>query len=309
MPISVGMNPHLEAALDTGRGFVARSALPTHQGAIQGALQRGDIVAVLPGIYARAATASDLSTVARAVRLRDPDAVVIRESAAHLQGWWEVPRPEKLQVASVRLRTSRRLTLERRAIPRHLTRTLDGLRTTSRAMTAVELVDTLGPVALDNALRRGVPLAELRRAAESRLHCRGVVGRRWWVARSSTRPFSPAERAAHEALRAASLGGWTANAPILDERGDVIGYGDLVFDDLDLVLEIDGRHHLVDPQLSRDRRRDRRFATRGWMVVRLPADLALSEPAAFVDEARDIVSARRTALDRRAALQAVKICE
>jgi hypothetical protein len=79
---------------------------------------------------------------------------------------------------------------------------------------------------------------------------------------------SPAERLAIMWLHRARITGWSANVPIEDADG-VIGVGDIVFRDVKLVVEIDGRaHHSTVEAFERDRERRNRLVAAGWTVLR-----------------------------------------
>lgn len=288
------MRWELNEVLDSGGGVVSRAEYPEHARAMEWARRQGELVPVLRGVYARADAATRRDVLARAVRLRDPGSVVVRESAAVLMGWGEVPIPAVLQVASVRLRSREDFLVERRRVPAGLRRRADGFVTTSRALTALDLVDTMGGRALDDALRRGVTLAELRRACEQTGHRRGHALRRLMLDDSRDQPWSPAERAAHRALRGASdITGWVANKRIYDRHGELLAVGDLVFEDQLLVIEIDGEgYHLTATLIERDYARDLRLARAGWTVVRIPASLVVRNPGEFVRSVRDITSRR-----------------
>lgn len=292
------MRADLKQAL-AATGVVSRRGRPDLIGAIDGARRRGELVSVLPGVYAERSRAEDLLIRARAARLRDPDCVVIKDSAAALLGWSEIPPLADLRVASLRLRSRRGLLAEHRTIPRQHTRLVDGVRTTSRALTALELTAEHGSSVVDDALRRGVRLADLRAALAALAGRRGQLLRREVVADSRDRPFSPAERQAHRVLRRASgLPRWRGNVEFCDDSGRLVAVGDIVIDSLLLVLEIDGRAHLSPEQVVRDKRKDLWFSVRGWQVVRLDA-LLTRDPDAFLRTVREVIAARRRVLVRR----------
>lgn len=279
-------------------GVVSRKGRPDLIGAIDVARRRGELTSVLPGVYAEPSRAGELLVRARAARLRDPNCVVIKDAAAALMGWEHVPTPRDLQVASLRLRSRPGLIVERRSVPRHLTRTIDGVRTTSRALTALELTPDHGTAVVDDAMRRGVRLIELQSALAMRKGSRGQRGRRLIVDDSRDRPFSPAERAAHRALREASgLPRWQGNVEFRDGQERLIAVGDIVFDSLLLVLEIDGRGHRDPQQAARDRRKDLWLSLRGWQVVRLDAVLT-QDAKDFLRTVRQVIAARRGVLRR-----------
>ncbi|MCC6900234.1 MAG: DUF559 domain-containing protein [Polyangiaceae bacterium] len=58
-----------------------------------------------------------------------------------------------------------------------------------------------------------------------------------------------------------------------------------------LVIEVDGRCHAR--QRGRDARKDRQLARLGWHVLRLDADLVLSEPDEALAQVREALAAAR----------------
>ena len=294
----VGVHPDLRKALGRGGGVVARLAHPELRHALDWAVRCRDLVPVLYGVYATPDDATTLLTRARAASLRDRRCVVVRESAAALLGWREFPEPADLQVASTRLRERPGFRVERRAVPRRLARRVDGVLVTSRALTALDLVDVHGPGAIDDALRRGVSLADLSQAVNLVPHRRGHLARRRLIAESGGRPFSPAERRAHTLLRAAGVVGWVGNREFRSADGFVVSVGDLVFEEWGMILEIDGRQHLQPEAILRDRARDLWLGTQGWAVYRVEAGMLLHDPVAFVRLVGDLLAGRSLALHR-----------
>lgn len=289
------MHHQLMEALAAGNGLIARRALPHLHRAIDAALRGGDLTAVLPGIYARPADAATLQARARAACLADPDAVVTGCAAAILSGWTHVPTPDEVTVASHRLRAQRPgFRFERRTIDRELTRRVDGVRITTRPLTTLDLALELGDHHLDDGLRRGVEPAKLRRALDLSTGRRGFGRLRPLVEAVRDRPWSKLERRAHEQLREAGIGGWLANRAIYAGRDDRIGYGDLVFTEIRLVIELDGlATHSSSSDKARDTVRDLRLARIGWEVIRMSGSWVTANPEEFVAAVRDIVRTRQ----------------
>lgn len=288
------MHPHLDEALELGHGVLDRRRHPTLRHQIDRAVRLRELVRVLPNVYARAGDAASLETRARAACLADPDAVVTGLAAGVIGGWKELVRPEVVDVASPRVHTEwAGVRLERRRVPRDLTRVVDGVRITTFPLTAVDLALREGPARLDDALRRGIEMVKIRAAFERTRGRRGygALGRELDAMRDE--PWSRLECAAHEVLREAGIAGWRANRALLAGPGDRIGYGDLVFEDLRLVIELDGKgFHSEDGHARRDRARDLRLVRVGWEVIRLDSDRVFKTPAEFVDVVRDILRSR-----------------
>lgn len=288
------MNPLLNEALAAGRGILARRDHPELAGPIDAARRRGQLKSVLTGVYAQTDTAARLDIRCRAVAVADPDAVVAGSAAALLHGWDEVDEPLVICAASNSLRDRIGFEFERRTIPARLVRRLPGVRITSRALTAVDLVPQLGSAIIDQALRRKVPLDELHQALALTPNRPGNRLRREVLADSRDRPWSPAERASHRALRGHGVRGWVANYAVISAAAaPVTAYCDIAFPRLKLAIGIDGdAHHASKAANRRDRLRDQELARLGWQVVRVSAHCVMADPDDFVALVRDLVRVR-----------------
>ncbi|NLA28292.1 MAG: DUF559 domain-containing protein, partial [Propionibacterium sp.] len=161
------------------------------------------------------------------------------------------------------------------------------------SLTALDLVPTLGAQAIDDALRRGVPLADLHSARAATAGRAGNGYIQQLLSDSRDEPWSQAERIAHRALRDAGISGWRANVTISLGR-DRDAKPDLCFSGLALIIEIDGwKYHRDRQSFVRDRRRDADLAALGWQVVRFPASDVLRDPRGFATAVRRIVTARQ----------------
>lgn len=296
------MHPQLAHELDRAHGVLDRRKHPGLRHQVDHAVRQGLLVRVLPNIYARPDHADSLETRARAVCLSDPDAVVTGRAAAEIGGWTALGRPTALDVATPRVHDAwRGVRLERRRVPRGLVRTVDGVRITTFPLTALDLALREGPARLDDALRRGIELDRIREALTATPRRRGYAGLRRELDLVRDRPWSRLECAAHELLRGASITGWRANRAILAGPGERVGYGDLVFEDLWLVVELDGSgYHSEDGDATRDKVRDLRLARLGWEVVRLGSEVVFKTPEEFVAIVRDLVRTRQRRLPKPA---------
>lgn len=296
--MNMDVHPLLCDALAAGRGVLAR---PDHTGLtnlIDVARRNGQLVSVLPGVYAEPASAGRLEIRCRAVMTADPAAVIIGTAAAILHGWDAMAEPEVVQAASGSLRSRRGFDFERRRVPARLTRNVRGIRITSRALTAVDLIPELGSGIVDQALRRHVPLHELRQALQLTPNRPGNSLRREVLADSRDQPWSPAERLAHRVLRAHNVRGWVANhAVIASADTPVVAYCDIALPRLRLAIEIDGdAHHASVSALRRDRLRDEALARLGWQVVRISAHRVMDDPDGFAALVRDLARIRAAQL-------------
>ncbi len=270
-----------------------RSDHPELIHSLDDALKHGRIVAPFRSVYIDAARSGCLLTRARALQLADPDAVVCGVTAAHIVGWGGIEEPEALTAGNTLLDSRPGFALSRQRIPRRMTRMFDDIRVTRLSLTALDLVPTLGAKAIDDALRRGVPLADLHSARAATAGRAGNGYIQQLLSDSRDEPWSEAERVAHRALRDAGISGWRANVTIsLGWYRDA--KPDLCFSALALIIEIDGwKYHRDRESFVRDRRRDADLAGLGWQVVRFPASDVLRDPKGFADAVHRIITTRQ----------------
>jgi hypothetical protein len=221
-------------------GVVARRDHPELATTLRYLVRRGALARVLPGVYAATDEAASVPTRLRALSRVDPDAILVGAVAARLSFWPDV----RVEVVECAVRHSRApqagYRFTRRQIPAELVVNRAGLRLTSPALTALDLCATVGGEAIDQALRtRATTLAHLQRAMELTTARVGNPARRQLLLDSRAEPWSEAERSFHRLLRKAGITGWRANRPVI-----LLGstfYVDIVFRQLKLVIEIDGR--------------------------------------------------------------------
>lgn len=89
------------AELLTHYDVITRRDYPQIASQIDYALRSGELARILPGVYAPRDLATDWRTVAKAVPLWDPAAVIIGETAAALT-FWEELRPRTVEVVTAR---------------------------------------------------------------------------------------------------------------------------------------------------------------------------------------------------------------
>ncbi|MFP5417015.1 MAG: endonuclease domain-containing protein [Actinomycetes bacterium] len=274
---------------------VIAQRFPTLRNQLGRAFERGEAARVLPGVFALAEMAGRLDVRALAVCRRFPGAVLLAETAAVLTYAPTRDHPRLVHVAQKSVR-QQGFVLERREIPEPFVGTAAGLRFTLPAWTALDLALTHGSGAIDEALREGVKLDDLEMALTHHSPRRGTARLRGWLVEASERPWSPAERQGHQALRDAGITGWRGNVAVrLPNR---LAYVDVGFEDITLGIEIDGyEHHGTRRAFVGDRMRDAELGTLGWQIHRLPASLVLDEPALFVELVAQLVARRKALLD------------
>lgn len=98
------------------------------------------------------------------------------------------------------------------------------------------------------------------------------------------------EAALARVLRVASLPPYRLNADVVDEDGTWLARGDVVFEALKLVVEVDGeRWHLSADRWTADVERHTRLEIAGWTVLRYPASRVLRDPGGVVAEISAVV--------------------
>ncbi len=274
-------------------GAIARRDHPGLQSAVRHLLRRGELVAVLPGVYARRDEATTVRTRVRALMLADPDAVVTGQAAAQLSFWPQLP-VDRVTAAIRHARPAGPpgFSFVKRNVPSELIVQPNRVRLTSPALTALDLCDDVGGDAIDHALRsRMTTLAHLNEALELTTWRRGNRRRRQLLLDSRDEPWSAAERRCHRLLRAAGISGWRANLPIeIDEQAYFVDVG---FKKLKLALEIDGReYHIGIEVFEIDRWRQNRMVLDGWMVLRFTWRMLEDHPDEVVEMVRNALAQR-----------------
>ena len=148
-------------------GVIALRDHPELVGPIRWLVRRGDLHAVLPGVYAPRPAVHTFDTRIRALMAWDPSAVLVAAAAARVSFW------PTIQVPSSRVRSSTigsrnsDFTFSRRQVPAELVVSRARLLYTSPALTALDLCESLSGDAIDEALRT-------RATTLKHLHVRGT---------------------------------------------------------------------------------------------------------------------------------------
>jgi very-short-patch-repair endonuclease len=274
----------------TARGVIAGRDHPELRGAIEWRLRTGDLVAVLPGIYAPVAVASLTATRIAAVAAWDAEAVLTHEAAAVMSFWPSLPVPAVRCAVRHARRPQPGFAFARSNLPAELVWRRGLLRLTAPALTALDLCETSGGDAIDHALRTRATTLELMRSALAMTPKRaGNPRRRQLLLDSRDEPWSAAERVFHGLLRAAGITGWKANQPL--RLGDQTIHPDVVFRRLRLVVEIDGREFHSDPEVFEvDRRRQNLLVLHGWRILRVTWTMIRSEPDQVIAMVREAMA-------------------
>ncbi|MFA7266124.1 MAG: DUF559 domain-containing protein [Candidatus Nanopelagicales bacterium] len=161
-------------------------------------------------------------------------------------------------------------------------RTVAGIDTVTRERAVVDSLRLLpiedGRTVLYRALQlRWVDANLLDHWCDALRNRRGVDLLRAHLKDAQQGTHAESERLLVRLLRLHRIQGWRANMPVHDEQG-LIGYGDIVFPAIRLVIEVDGRAwHSDHERFQRDRTRQNRLINSGCRVLRFTwADLTES---------------------------------
>ena len=243
---------------------------------IQRAVSRGDLVRLLPGVYG---TDGSFRSRILAMRVWDENAILIGSTAARMT-WWPDLRDDVVRVSSRRQSSHRPgFELHRLQLPSDLVLDIPGHRCVLPSLSVLQLIPLMGPVCIDEALRRrATSIAALQHALRSVPNRAGNQECLRYLRLSRDEPWSHLEREAHQLLREAGLTGWRANHPVRIPSGLV--YLDIAFLRLRIAVEVDGfKYHSSHAIFHSDRRRDVELQMAGWRVLRFTADTLSTMPA------------------------------
>lgn len=286
-------------------GIIVGRHHPHLRHAIRVARERGLLRPILRGIYA-AGDSDDFVVSCTALFAADPDAVLTGRSAAIALGWVPPRSGEVVQAASRRLQGHHPgFRLSRRHLDPDVVTVRGGVRCTSAELTALDLARAGDPAPISDVLRRGATVEGMGATLDRTRSRRGNHRLRRWLHEARDAPFSPAELAAHRALRAGSTLSWKANLVVALPHGPGRrAILDLALPGLGLAIEVDGyTHHAPHAAFHHDRARDLALARLGWQVVRVSAQWVLDSPEEFVATVEDLAEQRAALLsipaDRR----------
>lgn len=258
---------------------------------IDGHLRRGRWQRVFPTVYLTEPCPADgrprlgrRQLIRAAWMWAGDDAVVAGGAAAVWAGLLEdmVGPVGVIVPASRRLSVQPQVRVIRAKLDRRDTAGHDGILITAAYRTAVDLAaqgnnDLLHRMSQGRWLRPTLVQGALDRGA----HRRGWASARVAVRETATNPHSEAERLTHRALLAGGVSGWRANPTLM-----ILGHTvrpDLVFDDVKLVIEIDGfAYHGDRDAFERDRQRQNILTAAGWTVLRFTWRQIHDNPGAVV---------------------------
>ena len=283
-----GFQRDIQQVLAT-EGVIVRRDHPTLVGTIAWLVRNGDLIPVLPGVYAPPEACDSIRTRIQAVMRWDLDAVLVGAAAAQVSFWPEI----RVSQITCSLKHQRRpqpgVEFTRRQIPPELVVNRGVLRYTTPALTALDLCGAMGGDAIDQALRsRATTLVQLHRAIELTAARVGNPIRRQLLLDSREEPWSKAERLFHQLLREAGITGWKANRPVVLDGSTF--YVDVIFRRLKLAIEIDGRlYHTGTEVFESDRWRQNLLVLNGWCVLRFTWTMIEDHPEKVLAMVRDAI--------------------
>lgn len=244
---------------------------------------------VMRGLYV--APEPRVELLVRAVARMYPDAIFVGETAAWLNG--QIKRVPKIITAAHvgRSRTFAGIRMIRSRVPDDLWVERHGLRRMTGSAAAVEVVPQRGAELIDDLMRFSRDnrrlLAHLGAVLRSRPWRSGNVQRRVVVERTSTFPWSAAERVLHELLDEAGIKGWSANTEMMIDGQMIVP--DVTFKRSRLILEADGyAFHADRSSFQRDRARQNQLVLEGWRILRFTWEDLTERPDEVV---RQVLSA------------------
>ncbi len=276
-------------------GVIARRDHPELASAMAWLVRRGELAPVLPGVFCPREAADTFEARVSALACSDPDAVLTGGTAARLTFWPQLTSTEVECAARWERAARRGFVFSRRDVPVDLVVERAGVRLSSPALTAIDLVATKGGDGIDRALRtRMTTLGRMWSAFELTPGRPGNLDRRRMLLDSRDEPWSAAERLAHRLLRRARVTGWQANVPVVLHGQRY--YLDVAFPASKLVVEIDGRLHEDDPEVfENDRWRQNALILDGWLVLRFTWRMLEEHPGRFVADVRSAIASLRSA--------------
>lgn len=268
-------------------GAVSRRQHPDLARTLSWLAESGRVTAILPGVYVRADAAVDPGTRIRALALAEPNAVLTQHAAAVVSFWPDLRVDTVVAAVPSKRHSPAGFRLERRSIPSELVSTREDLYLTAPALTALDLVPSLGGDGIDQALRTGAAtLDDLRVAMELTPNRRGNHERMVMLRDSRDAPWAASERLLHRLLREAGLVGWDTNRPVRLPEG--LFYVDALFEVARLAIEIDGwEFHARRPaDFEATLHKHTALESAGWRVLHFTWAQLTGDPAWVLDKIR-----------------------
>lgn len=263
-------------------GVISSTAHPELDRALNALRCRGELAAVLPGIYSLPDRAHEFGTRMAAAAVSTRPYIAVGRAAARSSWWPELECPVVSLVHPGVLENRSGFEFHERFIPEPMVNRAGALPITSPPLTVLDLIPDIGSSVVDEALRRRVvTLGQLQAALAMTPRRRGNRARREALADSRDSPWSALERLAHRTLREARINGWVTNLQV--RLGTVTYYLDIAWPLLKIAVEIDGyEFHGTKESFHADRQRDAALTAAGWHVLRFSSENLASMPDTLI---------------------------
>jgi very-short-patch-repair endonuclease len=271
----------------TQAGVITRTQLAdcgASEGVIRGLVKRGDVVSVLPGVYAARPVADTFIRRAWAAALWS-GGIVSHASAAQL---WELPARLSTAIHVIVERPVHRkatgVRLHRPSSAGPLTTNFDGLHVTTRTTTIIDLLRSEphrdARDLFDRSLQQG--WLDVAAAHQAALDGRGLAGNaqlRMLLCGIEPGAQAESERLLHRLLKRAAITGWVPQYRVRIASG--FAYIDVAFPERMLAVEVEGRlfHDERSDRFESDRRRSNELTALGWRVLRVTWQMLSRDPA------------------------------
>lgn len=260
-----------------GVTIYGRSTMSDH--ALRRAVAEHRLVRVARGVYTEPGNERSLLALCGAVCRQDERAVITGRAAAALSWWPELPVPTIGATRTSGVTPRAGFEWSARRIPGDHVVAASGIRFTDPAWTILDLLPSLGGLAIDEGLRRrAVSLPELHATLADMPHRPGNPERASLLADSRDQPWAESERKFHRILRELRPA-WPYRTNFMVQLPSGPAFLDAALPTLKLGFEIDGfAYHSTRSAFEHDRGRDLDFALIGWAVHRFTASMVDREP-------------------------------
>lgn len=295
----LALHAGLDAVLLLQDGIIRRDqamAAGLSGSTVASSVYRGRWRRVLPRVYAVEVDPATPTSRIRATALWAGDDAVVTGNAA---AWWwgltdraptavDVVVPPGRRMSTIDGIDVIRAHLNPIEVDRHRR-----LPVTSTAATCLHLARRGEPDLLEIALRKGLRAGDLKETLDIGRGRAGQVLARRSHERVRDNPWSAPESSLHRLFREAGIVGWRANPLVSLAVG--ARYPDVLFDEVMLVVEVDGhRYHRTPAQAAADLERQNAFVDECYTVLRFtPADIADSPDRVLALVERTIDRLRR----------------
>ncbi len=283
----------LADALNAGHGVLATSAHRPLRNQIRRAIDRGDLVRLLPGVVVLRELAADPVARARAAVLWQPRGILLRRIAARLSFWPDC----RVDAIDLNMAHTRHcpgfIKASQQRIPADHLLPWGPAHLTSPSITVLDLARVGDWAALCEALRTGaVTLASLTEANDALAGHPGATRRRECLVRAAANPWSVPEMDLHQLYRENGIAGWVGNARL--RVGQTTMIPDVRFDRERLLVEVDSRqHHTQAESFERDRARHNLVTVNDWAVLTFTPSSIWTTPGLVVAQTRALLQQRR----------------